>query len=414
MSVCVTGMGALSILGKSLSAHAQVLFSPTQNGEKVALAYAPRVDRLSQTPPDLRMIEIEDEIAHFQQLLNCPLSRNGVLALCAFEESLVSAQLDISELQGKKIAFILGTTAGCSGTDTQYIEDFVMDRSPDPSSFRVMLRQNPAEVLRKYCVARGVSASFELMLVNNACTSATDALGLASKLLETEDYDFAFAGGTDEILFQTYYGFASLQLLSSHFRSSPFDKNRDGLLLTEGAAILCLEKAEKFNKRRLGAKAFGEIIGYESVTETFHQTSSSPEAEGLTEATRKLLGKAQFSSSDIDFISAHATGTPNNDATEGAFFLKNFPNTKITATKGYTGHCLGAVGALEVIFCMLSFAEKKLPATLGFVEADPSIGIVPVKEVTPFVPFKKVPIALSTSVGFGGVNSILLLRGVAE
>lgn len=411
MNVRVSGMGAMSILGKGIDEQRKRLFYKVKDQENQISPYLPTPENLSKTPPDLRMIPIENEQKYYENFLGFSLSRNAVMALTALDEALVGSGWEIGALKTKKIAVVLGTTAGCSGTDTQYIENFVMERSPDPHTFKPSLKRNPANILRDYLVARGVVSAPDIFLINNACTSAADAVGLGAKLIEVGKYDVVFAGGTDEILFQTYYGFSSLQLVSKNFLSAPFDKNRSGLLLSEGAAVLCLESSMVFDHRS-APHEWGSLIGYESTTEVFHQTSPSPEADGLRHVTDSLLRESGLSAGDIDFINAHATGTPSNDLSEGRFFVKHFPHTKVTATKGYTGHCLGAVGALEVIFCLLCMEEKKLPATRGFHEVDPCIGLEPIRELT-YVEFKKSPIALSTSVGFGGVNSALLIRGVS-
>jgi len=412
MEVLVTGMGTLSILGKGVDAHRKELFYKVKNQEIPRSPYLPSREKLALNPPDLRMIPIEDEKKYFEDLLGLPLSRNSVLALAAFKECLAQSEWSFSELNGRRIAIVLGTTAGCSGTDTEYIENFVMDRSPDPSRFKQTLRQNPSQIIKKFAISQGVNSEVECYLINNACTSSTDAVGLGARLLEEGLYDVVFAGGADEVLFQTYYGFSSLQLVSPDFKSAPFDKNRNGLLLSEGAAILCLEKAADLKKRNEKLQPQGVLIGYESTTEVYHQTSPNPKAEGLMEVTTNILSKAGLVVSDIDFINAHATGTPSNDFSEGNFFMKELPNIKVSATKGYTGHCLGAVGAMEAIFCILSIQEKKLPATYGFQEVDPAIGLIPNQEVCE-LEFKKTPVAYSTSVGFGGVNSALLIRGMA-
>lgn len=413
MHVLVTGMGAVSILGKGVAAHRQELFYKVKNQENQSSPYLPSPEKLALNPPDLKMIPIEEEKKYFEDILGLKLSRNTVFALDAFKECLKQAHWSFEELKGKRIAFVLGTTAGCSGTDTEYIENFVMERSPDPQYFKSTLKQNPSKILKTYLEAHGVNSGVETYIINNACTSSTDALGLGAKLLESGIYDVVFAGGADEILFPTYYGFSSLQLVSPDFRSSPFDKNRNGLLLTEGAAILCLEREADFLKRCPLMAHQGTIIGYESTTEVFHQTSPNPEAEGLCEITATLLKKSELNVNDLSFINAHATGTPSNDFSEGNFFVKHLPTVKVTATKGYTGHCLGAVGALEAIICLLCMQEKKLPATVGFSETDPAIGLVPVKTVTD-LEFDQAPIAYSTSVGFGGVNSGLLLKGFLQ
>lgn len=401
MNVAVTGMGALSILGKGVAEHRANLF---QNNPP---PYAPHAEQLNAAAPRLDMIPISPEIRHYSEILGITLSRNSTLALAAFEEAYKKSGWSLRELKNKKVAFIMGTTAGCSITDAAYFQSYALNEAPDPEGYKNAIKQSPALVLKKLSGLENA----DIYLINNACTSSTDALGLGAKLLEQNKYDVVFAGGSDEIVFHSYCGFSSLQLVSPKFRCSPFDKKRDGLLLTEAAAVLCLERNDDAQKRK--QPALGYIIGYESVTESYHQTGPHPEAEGLQCITADILKKSNLKNEDLSFINAHATGTSSNDFSEGKFFARFMPNIPILATKGYTGHCLGAVGALEAIFCFLCFDEKKLPVSYGFTEVDPEVGIIPTLKTTP-LDSNKTPHAYSTSVGFGGVNSGILLKGISK
>ena len=401
MNVAVTGMGALSILGKGVAEHRVNLF------QHAKAPYAPLAERMTQNPPKLDMIPLSQELRHYSEILGLTLTRNSALALAAFEEAFKESGWSLSELKNKKVAFIMGTTAGCSITNVEYFQSYALNEAPDPEGYKNAIKQNPALVLKKLSSLDKA----DIYLINNACTSSTDALGLGAKLLEQNKYDVVFAGGSDEIVFHSYCGFSSLQLVSPKHRCSPFDKNRDGLLLTEAAAVLCLERSDDAKKR--GQTSHGYIVGYESVTESYHQTGPHPDAEGLQTITADILKKADLKNQDLSFINAHATGTNSNDFSEGRFFARFMPEIPILATKGYTGHCLGAVGALEAIFCLLCFQEKKIPASYGFTEIDPEVGITPTLESTS-INSSKTPIAYSTSVGFGGVNSGILLKGISK
>jgi 3-oxoacyl-(acyl-carrier-protein) synthase len=397
VKIAATAFGANSILAKGISGHRDFLFSASPKSPQFASApLCAGPIQHSQV-----MIPIENELLHYGKLLGFPLSRNSALILAAFEECLLQSGWTLSELAAKRVAFIMGTTAGCSSTDANYAHSFCLDESPNPEAYNNGINQNPAGVLKKFCGLRDAS----VFLINNACTSSTDALGLGAKFLEQNKFDIVFAGGSDEVPFQASSGFGALQLVSPKNRCAPFDLNRDGLLLSEGASVVCLERT---NERPM-QNILGFVRGYESVAESFHQTGPHPDAEGLQSITTEVLKKNSISVSDIQFISAHGTGTPSNDLSEGKFYSRYLPGIPVLGTKGYTGHCLGAVGTLEAIFSWIALAEKKLPISFGFSELDPKISLRPTTEVTAL---RNGPLlALSSSIGFGGVNSILLLEG---
>jgi 3-oxoacyl-[acyl-carrier-protein] synthase-1/3-oxoacyl-[acyl-carrier-protein] synthase II len=174
------------------------------------------------------------------------------------------------------------------------------------------------------------------------------------------------------------------------------------LVLGEGAGILLLEKNSS------PRASLGEFLGYGSASDAYHPTSPDPEARGLDLAVRMSARRTGFDFSAIDFVNAHATGTPHNDAAEGRWLKANLPRARAVGTKAYTGHTLGAAGAIEAVITLLCLGEGKLPRTLGFEEADPEIGVVPTLEVER----GDYKTALSLSLGFGGLNSAIALGRV--
>jgi 3-oxoacyl-(acyl-carrier-protein) synthase len=235
-------------------------------------------------------------------------------------------------------------------------------------------------------------------MLNNACTSGSDAVGVGSGWLEEDLCDLVICGGNEVILERIQQGFRSL-MLCSPVPCQPFDKNRQGLTLGEGAGVLLLEK------RETPRQALARFLGYGAGSDAFHPTSPHPEARGLALAVRSALSAANLCLNDISFVNAHGTGTPHNDLTEGKWIARNLPHAPVVASKGYTGHALGAAGAIEAVLTALSLIRGCLPASRGFAEPDPAIEISP----TTTVASGDYAYGLSLSLGFGGTIIALIL-----
>jgi 3-oxoacyl-(acyl-carrier-protein) synthase len=234
------------------------------------------------------------------------------------------------------------------------------------------------------------------LLVTNACTSGSDAIGIAAGWLRTGLCDVVICGGAEEILPQIYYGFKSM-LLCSPERCKPFDKNRTGLTLGEGCGIVILEKADS------PRKSLAKFLGYSSTSDAYHPTAPHPDGKWLDVAVKNSLRQAGLD--EVDFINVHGTATEHNDLAEGRWIREHAPTTTVVATKGYTGHTLAAAGAVEAVLTVLSLREQKLPRSFGFTEADPRMDVVPTREIVS----GDYNSALSFSLGFGGTNAVLCL-----
>jgi 3-oxoacyl-[acyl-carrier-protein] synthase-1/3-oxoacyl-[acyl-carrier-protein] synthase II len=201
-------------------------------------------------------------------------------------------------------------------------------------------------------------------------------------------------------------GFSSLHLLSAE-ACRPFDAHRSGLSLGEGAAFMLLESEVSRRQRKAAAQAF--IAAYGTASDAHHLTAPHPEGRGLEEAARQAFCQAGIRWDDIAFVNAHGTGTRANDAAEAAFFARHCPDTPVSATKGSTGHTLGAAGAIEAVLSACCLNAGQLPPSRRFRETDPELGLRPVSVPTPV----SGRFALSQSLAFGGNNSVLIL-GRAE
>lgn len=254
----------------------------------------------------------------------------------------------------------------------------------------------------------------------NACASGTDALGMAYKAVERGDADYMVAGGTESCLnVMSYTAFGNMRALSTwdgdpKNASRPFDKDRSGFVMAEGAAILILERKDLALKR--GAKIYAEIAGYGSASDAYHITAIHPEGRGGMLSVKMALEDANIKPEDIDYINAHGTATPMNDPAETSIIKKVFgakadpqnpDHLVISSTKSMTGHMLGATGAAEAAFCALAIKNQVVPPTINL--SSPSeecdLDYVPNKSRD-----KKINYAMSNSFGFGGGNAVLVLK----
>lgn len=251
-----------------------------------------------------------------------------------------------------------------------------------------------------------------------ACATGTHAIGESMEIIKRNDADVMVAGGTESPICEVAIGgFSSMHALSTKFNnkpekaSRPWDKDRDGFVMGEGAGIVVLEEYEHAKKR--GAKIYCEVVGYGTSSDAYHMTSPEPEGKGAKKAILRALDKAKIDSEKIDYINAHGTSTQLGDIAEfkavKEIFNKN-DNLCMSSTKSSTGHLLGAAGAIETIFSAKAIETGIVPPTLNLDNLDENckgIDLVP-----HFSKEKEVNFALSNSFGFGGTNASLILKKI--
>jgi 3-oxoacyl-[acyl-carrier-protein] synthase II len=248
--------------------------------------------------------------------------------------------------------------------------------------------------------------------ISSACASGTSAIGEAYRLIKTGYGNPVFCGGAEapicRICIEGYGASGALSRIRDSSASRPFDRTRDGFVLSEGACILVLEDYGCALKR--GAKIYGEILGYGNTTDGFHQTIPSPEGEAR--AIRMAVEEAGLKQEEIHFISAHGTSTPLGDKTETEAiklsFGRNAYKIPVTSLKSSTGHMLAASGALEAAFTLLGMNEGIIPPTINLKERDPECDLDYVTELRR----AEIKFALSHSFGFGGLNGVLIFRRI--
>ena len=244
--------------------------------------------------------------------------------------------------------------------------------------------------------------------ISNACTSGTIAIGEAFRMIRSGLASTVIAGGAEaplcSLCFQGYASAGALSFSAPDCACRPFDRNRDGFVLSEGATMLVLENMQTALKR--GAVVYGEIIGYSSTCDGSHQTK--PSISGEIRAMKEALSDAGISAADVDFISAHGTSTRLGDAAEAAAISDVFGGHQVpvSSIKSMTGHMLAASGAFEISCSAMALKEGLIPATINTVDIDPECNINIVKSSV----HAEIKTAIANSFGFGGMNSVLVLR----
>jgi 3-oxoacyl-[acyl-carrier-protein] synthase II len=268
-----------------------------------------------------------------------------------------------------------------------------------------------------------VSIKYGLMGPNHAvvtaCSTGAHAIGDAARLIAMDDADVMVAGGAEGAICPIgIAGFAQARALSTGFNatperaSRPYDKDRDGFVMGEGAGMVVLEEYERAKAR--GAKIYGEVIGYGLTGDAYHVTAPHPEGSGAFRSMQMALRKAGLDPSDIDYINAHGTSTPMGDELElGAvrrLFGSAIETVSMSSTKSAIGHLLGGAGAVESIFCLLALRDQVAPPTLNL--DNPSDGCIGVDLVPHVAKTRKIKAVLNNSFGFGGTNATLVMRAV--
>jgi len=254
-------------------------------------------------------------------------------------------------------------------------------------------------------LAKTYQAAGPLLTLTNACTSGTDAVGVACELLRLGVCDCVIAGGADALSVVPYVGFNRLMIYSPE-PCKPFDKNRRGLNLGEGAGVLVLESADFARKR--GATPLAAVLGYGSASDAHHFTAPHPDGRGLRRAISTALRQAGIGADELAFVNAHGTSTKENDRLESAILSELCAGVPVWASKGGTGHCLGAAGALEAAFSISALIRGKVPASVGC--AVPEDSLAEKITLAPTEVSKKY--ALSVSLGFGGGNAAVIFGKV--
>ncbi len=385
--VAISGMGAICAAGASV---AEILASVARGERRVG----PITEFATDLPyPGFQVAEAwltGRERGHGQRAL--------ALTLVALAEALGDAGWTPDQLRGRRVGVCLGTTVASQLNDIEFYREFRSSGHPPIEPLDRYLDGNLAEV-----VARQLAVQGPCVTVVNACSSGTDAIGLALSWFRADMCDIAIAGGGDEMNRVPYYGFASLGV-ASPTPCAPFDRDRSGLNLGEGAGIVVMEPERACRARGARPRVF--VAGYGTAGDGYHLTAPAPTGTWLEKAIAEALGQAGIRPADVAFVNAHGTATRDNDLAEGTVLSRVFGrDVTVVGTKGYTGHALGAAGGIEAVLTAAGLRDGWIPATAGFVHQDEDIPLTPSRENTQV----SGRFALSTSLAFGGNNSAIAI-----
>jgi 3-oxoacyl-[acyl-carrier-protein] synthase II len=333
-------------------------------------------------------------------------------AMAAAKMAMDEAQMPISAVNEDMVGVIVGVgIAGLSSIE-EYHKLFLETRLKKVSPFfipKLIANLAPGQISIRYG-AKGINYT-----PTSACSSGSHAIGEAFRLIRLGEQDAVIAGGAEAALTPLGLGgFIAMRAVSSRNdppekASRPFDRNRDGFVMSEGAGVMVLEELEQAKKR--GAKIYAEVVGYGANADAYHMTAPSPEGEGAVRCMRMALRSGGINPLEVDYINAHGTSTPYNDATETQAIKRVFgehaARMAVSSTKSMTGHLLGAAGGVEAVYSALTVHNQCLPPTINYEEPDPECDLDYVPNVSRRASIR---FALSNSFGFGGTNACLAFR----
>jgi 3-oxoacyl-(acyl-carrier-protein) synthase len=333
---------------------------------------------------------------------NCPFTRTALLGLIAANQAIRQSRLE--SLDDSKTGLISGTTVGGMDRSEKFYRRFLTDHSK--GRLRNIYGHDCGDSTET--IARTFGIGGYISTLNTACSSSANAIMVAARMIRHGLLDRAIAGGTDALTLFTLNGFNSLMILDRE-PCRPLDETRNGLNLGEGSGFLVLESEEEWKKS--GKPILGEVSGFGNACDAHHQTASSPEGNGAYLSMKLALESAGLVPGDIDYINAHGTGTKNNDLSEGIAVERIFGSKvpAISSTKSYTGHTLGAAGAIEAVISILALTTGNIYPNLRFSHQMSELSFLPVTELQTFAPVRHV---MSNSFGFGGNNSTLIFSRV--
>jgi 3-oxoacyl-[acyl-carrier-protein] synthase II len=397
--VAITGMGSVNALGTGVEPFAAGLRAGRCGIG--SLSIFPRDGFRSQQAAEVRDLSAPPFVP---RALARRASRSGLLALVAAEEAWRGAGLEVD--RRKEIAVVLGTTTGGMAKGEECYRRLLQGGSQDEARFSGWL-ETPVSVPADL-VANVLRCYGPRLTVSTACSSGANALGIAADWIRSGRAPIVLCGGTDSLCQVTYSGFNALQALD-RVPCRPFDRDRAGLTLGEGAAVLVFEEWQSARQR--GATILGEFVSYGVSADAHHLTQPRPDGAGAVLAMTRALAEGNVAAGEIDYVNAHGTGTPWNDVIETRAIKtvlgQQAPRIPVTSTKSMVGHCLGAAGAIEAVACLIALRDGFVPPTANLAHPDPECDLdyVPVRSRSACL-----GTVLSNSYGFGGNNTSIVLR----
>ena len=407
--VVVTGLGMITPVGNTVDDTWKNIL----NGKSgiAPIQHFDTSDFSVRIGGSIKNLELDEYISKKDQRKMDPFIHYGLVAGI---QAIKDSELDINQLDRNRIGVAIGSCIGGLPGIEKGTESLLSGGPRKISPFYV-----PSNIINM--ISGHLSIMYGLKGPNfsivTACTTGTHNIGDAARLIEYGDADIMITGGAEMATSKTgLAGFASARALSTRndepeLASRPWDIDRDGFVLSDGAGVMVLEELESARKR--GAKIYAELVGYGMSADAFHMTAPSENGEGAALCMKNALKNSNLNRTDIDYINAHGTSTPAGDIAETVAIKSVFEDDSkkiaISSTKSMIGHLLGAAGGVEAIFSVLSIRDQVAPPTINLVNQDPECDL-------DYIPHDaremKITTALSNSFGFGGTNGSLLFKAL--
>lgn len=404
--VVITGLGAISPVGNDAESTWNGLISGTNGIDNIAL-----FDTSKLKVKLAAEVKNFDYTKYIDSKVAKRMDRFTQLAVCASKMAYEDSNLNDENFDKEDARVVVGSGIGGLGTIQEQIEKSTLKGPSRISPFFIpssIINIAPAHISMELGLKGPCTA------IVTACASGTDAVGDAFRSVRDGYHKVAFAGGCEAAITESgIAGFANMTALHAgedrNRASIPFDKDRSGFVMGEGAAVLILEELEHALARN--AKIYAEIIGYGQSCDAYHITSPDPEGKGAIKAMSMAIADGKINPSDIDYINAHGTSTPYNDKFETQAIKVVFGDYSkevlISSTKSMTGHLLGAAGAVEALACVKALQDGIVPPTINYMNPDEDCDL---NYVTEGAVKRDIKYALSNSLGFGGHNATIVFK----
>jgi 3-oxoacyl-[acyl-carrier-protein] synthase II len=407
--VVVTGLGTVTSIGHTVDEFWSSLIAGKIGVERVTLfdpsAFA------CQIGAEVRNWDVNQLMDPKEARRNDRYTHFGFVAA---KQAVADSGLDMAKEDGDRVGVIIGSGIGGMYTFENQLR-VLAERGPrkvSPFTIPSLIGNMCSGLVAIEYGARGPNFG-----IVSACATGTHSLGEAAHAIRRGDADVMVAGGSEAAITPfAYASFCSMKAMSTRndspqTASRPFEKNRDGFIMGEGAGVMVLESYE--HARARGARIYCELAGYAATCDAYHITQPDPEGKGLSMAMKRALASAGASADSVDYINAHGTSTPYNDKFETLAIKKIFgekaSSIPVSSTKSMTGHLLGAAGGIESVICVKTIEKGIVPPTMNLVEPDPDCDLDYVPNVARPVAVKTV---LSNNLGFGGQNASVVFRAM--
>ncbi|MDP4214234.1 MAG: beta-ketoacyl-[acyl-carrier-protein] synthase family protein [Bacteroidota bacterium] len=390
--IFITGMGLISAIGDSVKENREALQQERSGIGHIRFYHTAYAGKLPTAEVRHSTEELNKKLF---ETPNPSITRTSLLALHAAGEAIGDSGLTATELSSAETALVGATTVGGMCLTDELYYDALSKNNGTPYLSSYDYASVTMAIQERYGIL-GESAT-----INTACSSSANSIIYGARLIRHGFARRAIVGGAESLAKFTINGFNALNILSSR-ACAPFDRDRNGLNLGEGAAFLVLEKEEDLR----GRKAYAQISGFGNKNDAYHASSNSPEGLGPYLSMKEALENSGLGTGDISYINAHGTGTENNDETESRAMIRLFEKVPpFSSTKSFTGHTLGAAGAMEAVYSIMSLVHQEIYPSLSFHHPIPETGLVPVLHFEK----KLIRHVMSNSFGFGGNCSTLII-----